>query len=339
MVDALSLSNVDFPEDEFDDSGSLKEFAISQYATFGPFQLVGNGVKTNEWCGTFSSFRGCLRTDLHEGVKIFDCKDYTGKVYVEIHSHSCHRPSCPVCYLSWATREAHKIESRLAEAEKRFGKAEHVVASVTIGDYGLGYEDLRDKVVKVLESRGVIGGCMIFHGFRYNTVRLWYWSPHFHVLGVIKGGYKCRNCNHERRDCRACNGFNGREVRGFEKDGYIVKVMGERKTVFGTAWYQLNHSTIRTNVKRPHACTWFGVCSYRKLKVQVEKQKSLCPICGEELVKLHYLGRRCIAKDRTSHGYIGSFIDDLLDVDGLPIWVEAPSDSYVRYGCGSYEET
>jgi hypothetical protein len=59
------------------------------------------------------------------------------------------------------------------------------------------------------------------------------------------------------------SGFNGREVRGFEKDGYIVKVMGERKTIFGTAWYQLNHSTIRTNVKRPHACTWFGVCSYR----------------------------------------------------------------------------
>jgi hypothetical protein len=34
-----------------------------------------------------------------------------------------------------------------------------------------------------------------------------------------------------------------------------VKVKVERKTVFGTAWYQLNHSTIRTNVKRTHACT------------------------------------------------------------------------------------
>ena len=143
-----------------------------------------------------------------------------------------------------------------------------------------------------------IGGCLIFHAFRFNNVRLWYWSPHFHVLGVIKGGCGCRSCNHELGDCRSYSGFNGREVRGFEKDGYIVKVMGERKTIFGTAWYQLNHSTIRTNVKRPHACTWFGVCSYRKLKVKVEKRNSLCPICGEELVKLHYFGDRRIVKNK-----------------------------------------
>jgi hypothetical protein len=328
MVDALSLSNIDFPEDEFEDSGSPKEFAMSKYATFGVFQLVGNGVKTNEWCGKFSSYGGCVRVDLHKGVNLLDGTNYTGKAYVEIHSHSCHRPSCPVCYLSWASREAYKIEGRLAEAGKRFGKAEHVVASIPFGDYGLGYEDLRNKVVKVLESRGVIGGCLIFHGFRYNYVRLWYWSPHFHVLGVIKGGYGCRNCNHERGDCRSCSGFNGREVRGFEKDGYIVKVMGERKTIFGTAWYQLNHSTIRTNVKRPHACTWFGVCSYRKLKVKVEKKKSLCPICGEELVKLHYLGVRRIVKERGSPDYVGSFVDNLVDESGSVNWCEAPSGSY-----------
>jgi hypothetical protein len=53
-----------------------------------------------------------------------------------------------------------------------------------------------------------------------------------------------------------------------------VKVMGESKTVFGTHWYQLNHSTIRTNVRRPHVCTGFGVCSYRKLKVKAENRKS-----------------------------------------------------------------
>jgi len=121
-------------------------------------------------------------------------------------------------------------------------------------------------------------------------------------------------------------------VRGFEKDGYIVKVMGERKTIFRTAWYQLNHSTIRTNVKRPHACTWFGVCSYRRLKVKVEKKKALCPICGEELVKLRYLGVRRIVKVKGERGYVGSFVDDLVDSDGSPNWCEAPSCSY-----GSYE--
>jgi hypothetical protein len=120
-------------------------------------------------------------------------------------------------------------------------------------------------------------------------------------------------------------------VRGFEKDGYIVKVLGERKTVFGTASYQLNHSAIRTDVKRPHACTWFGVCSYRRLKVKVAKKKALCPICGEELVKLRYLGVRRIVKVKGERGYVGSFVDDMVDGNDLPNWCEAPSGSYCSY--------
>ena len=328
MVDSLSLSNVDFPEGEFEDSCSLKEVTGTKYATFGVFQLVGNGVQTNLLCGKFSSYRGCIRGDLHKGVNQLDGTNYTDKAYVEIHSHSCHKPSCPVCYLSWASRAAHRIEGRLAEARKRFGEADHIVVSLPMWDYELQYEDLRKKTIRVLKNRGVIGGCLIFHGFRYNRVRLWYWSPHFHILGVIKGGYRCRTCSHERGDCRGCSGFNGREVRGFETDGYIVKVLGKRKTIFGTAWYQLNHSTIRTNVKRPHVYTWFGVCSYRKLKVTVEKKQSVCPICGEELVRLHHLGIRQIVKDRNSPEFIASFVDDLVDDDGALNWCEASSGSY-----------
>ena len=64
------------------------------------------------------------------------------------------------------------------------------------------------------------------------------------------------------------------------------------------------------------------------MKVKVEKKKSLCPICGEELVKLHYLGLRRIVKDRDSPDYVSSFIDDLVGSDGSPNWVEASSGSY-----------
>jgi hypothetical protein len=65
------------------------------------------------------------------------------------------------------------------------------------------------------------------------------------------------------------------------------------------------------------------------LKVKVEKKKeALCPICGEELVKLHYLGVRRIVKDGESPDYVGSFIDDLVDSDGSLNWCEAPSGSY-----------
>ena len=107
--------------------------------------------------------------------------------------------------------------------------------------------------------------------------------------------------------------------------------MGERKTIFGTAWYQLNHATLRVGVKRFQPVTWFGVCSYRKLKVKVEKKKDLCPICGEELVKLQYLGFRRIVKERDLPDYVGSFVDDLVESDGSAIWREV--------GSGSYEET
>jgi hypothetical protein len=73
------------------------------------------------------------------------------------------------------------------------------------------------------------------------------------------------------------------------------------------------------------------------LKVKVEKRKSLCPICGEELVKLHYLGVRRIVKERGSPDYVGCFVDDLVDSDGSLNWCEASSGSYRNYGSGSYE--
>ena len=59
-----------------------------------------------------------------------------------------------------------------------------------------------------------------------------------------------------------------------------------------------------------------------------EKRKDLCPICHEELVKLHYLGVRHIVKERGSPEYVGSFIDDLIGADGSPNWCEARSGSY-----------
>jgi hypothetical protein len=64
------------------------------------------------------------------------------------------------------------------------------------------------------------------------------------------------------------------------------------------------------------------------LKVKVEKKKSLCPICGEELVNLHYLGVRRIVKDRDSPDFVGSFVDDLFESDGSLNWCEAASGSY-----------
>jgi hypothetical protein len=121
----------------------------------------------------------------------------------------------------------------------------------------------------------------------------WRWNPHFHVLGFVGGeGYgKCRSC--KGADCYKCKGFEGVTRTENKKDGWLVKVLEKRKTVGGTCWYQLNHCSIRRGSKKSHAATWFGVCSYRKLKLINGMDvgiKHTCPICNSELVRIRYLG-------------------------------------------------
>jgi hypothetical protein len=332
----MSLDASVFEDDVFDDvesdlrsSKSLGGFVpvVGEWGSYGEYRLVGHGIVTSDMCGRWLCFKGCIRTDLHDHISLSG-ENFKGKIFVRVIHHSCDKPSCPVCFKSgWAVRQAGKIEGRLAEASKRFGQVEHIVATVPPKFYGLDYDTLRSKVVKVLFDRGIVGGVLIFHGFRYNLRHSWYWSPHFHVLGYIIGGYgRCRGC---KKCVKGCGGFVDRSYRCFERDGCVVRVLGKRKTVFGTAWYQLNHATIKPDVRRFHVATWFGNCSYRKLKVTVEKRKDLCPICSEELVKLHYLGARRIVKVKDEQGYVGSFVDDLVDGDGLVTWCEASSGSYI----------
>jgi len=318
---------------EFDglEDGSDVESFENRWGCYGDFQLVGNGEVGSYYCGKFQSFKGCLRVDLHNIITT-DGKSFAGKVFVRKVRFSCGKPSCPVCYERfWAVREAGNIEGRLAEASKRFGLVEHIVVAVPPKFYGLSFVDLRKKAIEVLFARGVAGGAMIFHGFRYNVRQRWYWSPHFHVLGFILGGYgRCRGCE---KCVKGCGGFVDRSYRCYETDGCIVKVLGKRKTVFGTAWYQLNHSSIKVNAKRFHVATWFGVCSYRKLKVTVEKHEDLCPICRHELINIRYFGDKHFVLDGDSPDYRRDSFEDC-EEDGQPVWVERVKP---RYGSGSYE--
>ena len=269
----------------------------NRWASYGKFQLVGNGKVTNENCGRFKGLRGCLRHELHDVIAP-DGKNYKGKVFIKKVRFTCHKPSCPICYeYSWAVRQAGSIEYRLMALSKKFGEVEHIVISVPSRDYGLTLKCLRKKAVKILYDCGIVGGVMIFHGFRYNPRKGWYWSIHFHVLGFVLGGYgRCRHC--KGGDCYACDGSLGKFYRAYRSDGYskgyIVKVLGKRKksfygdkpNIFGTAWYQLNHATIDTTKERFHVATWFGVCSYRSFKLTPLRRKALCPICNRELYRV-----------------------------------------------------
>jgi len=233
------------------------------------FQPVGRGLKRSEFCGSWRSFMVCKNKELHEG-KLLHGVDCTDKVVVR-HKHLwCHKSSCPVCFISgWSLREARAIEGRINEGVRLgFGKPEHITVSVGLVDRDLPEFVMRERSRVALLDRGVIGGCMMFHGYRIDRGRgVLVWSPHFHTLGFVKHGFdRCRECVHDRGDCASCDGFKRREVRGYAKDGYLVKVHAVRKTILGTAHYELNHATIRIGIKRFQSVTWFGICSYSKLK-------------------------------------------------------------------------
>lgn len=306
-----------------------KKSVIDNFFSYGEYELVGHGEQTNSKCGKFKRFEGCLNIEAHNAVRCFYPSLKKNSVYIRSVYHSCDKPTCPKCFkYGWAVRQATRMEKRLKEASKRFGLVEHIVVSVPKKEYGLSLEALRKRVIKILSNRGVIGGSLIFHAFRYRNHSVarrkglsvgWYWNPHFHCLGFVGGeGYgKCRRC--KGGDCYACGGFEGVTRRENKKDGWIVRVLAKRKTVGGTAWYQLNHSSIRrSGSKKSHAATWFGVCSYRKLKLINGKDvgiKHKCPICGGDLVRVRYRG----VFSEISVSRRGQ-IRGMFDANGEPLW-------------------
>jgi hypothetical protein len=322
------LWSTDFDENEPDSCGD-------GFGVFGTFRLVGHGKVSNERCGKYLSLLGCLDEEAHNRIDL-NGVNHHGEAYVRAVRCSCNRPSCPLCYKSWAVRSAKVIEAKLFEASKTRGKVEHVIVSVPSKDYGLPFKVLRKKVVAVAKSRGVLGGCLIFHALRYDPCQHWYAGLHFHLLAFIRGGYgRCRSCR--KQFCSECDGFEGVAFRGQLKDEYLVKVASageERKSVCGTAVYELGHSTYDDSVKNFRIIVWFGSCSSRQLKgVKVELPKALCGICGGELRPVMYTGanaclvdmKREISKSKGSF----EFTSDLYE-NGELVWTY--SVRRVRFG-------
>ena len=293
---------------------------------------VGRGIKTSVFCGAWRSYVVCKNTELHEG-KFLNGVDVTGKVVVHLQHLYCNKSSCPVCFISgWSVREARSIEGRIDEGVRLgFGKPEHITVSVAVVDRDLPESVFRKRCRLALLDRGVIGGEMTFHGYRIDRLRgCLVWSPHYHCLGFIEHGFdRCRECVHDRGDCALCDGLKGREVRGYVKDRYLVKVHDIRKTVFGTAHYQLNHAAIRVGIRRFQSVTWFGVCSYRKYKSAKLKAVTLCAVCGGEMSRCGHVGRRHIVKDLGHADYVPVFVDDEFDVSGAPNYVDLGGGSCV----------
>lgn len=267
------------------------------YENFVP---VGRGVPSSPNCAKYVGIRTCEDVEAHKG-KFLGCRDATGMAVVKHMHWWCHRPLCPRCFIrGWATREARSIESRLEEGTRRgYGKVEHIVVSFNSDDACLDWKVLRKKACLALKDRGVIGNCTVFHGYSMNRERTFLvWHPHYHALGYVEGdGFdRCRWCVHVREDCSVCDGFKGKEVRGFKKDGILVRVLSARKksyygdkpNVFGTAFYQLHHSTVKIGIGRFHVVVWNGNVSNKQFKTPKAVFDVKCPVCKESMHKARY---------------------------------------------------
>jgi hypothetical protein len=244
---------------------------------------AGRGVVSSELCGEFRGRRVCHDKEHHKGV-VYKDVDFTGMNVVMNTYYHCHKVLCVVCFASgFAVREAQVFESRIAEAvERGFGVPEHIVLSPPRSLWDLPFSELFELSYVVLRDRGVTAVGLIPHGRRIDRkARNLFWSPHIHGIGFILGGFDvCRNCVHKRGDCEFClKGFKGRQVRGYKKDKWIVKVEPKRKSIFGTAVYLLNHCTVKVGLKRFHSVRWFGLLGNRVFRAVNSKRSAGCPVC------------------------------------------------------------
>ncbi len=72
--------------------------------------------------------------------------------------------------------------------------------------------------------------------------------------------------------------------------------------------------------------TWFGNCSYRRLKVTYEVRKMLCPFCLHELEDGQYFGSKVFAKNINAVDYVRDNWLPLLE-DGVQVWVVTPESN------------
>jgi hypothetical protein len=106
-------------------------------------------------------------------------------------------------------------------------------------------------------------------------------------------------------------------------DDKVVTVSGDKVNVFWTLSYQLSHAGLIVDSKRAVVVRWFGICSYRALKVTVERRKQLCPICNGEFVQIRRLTDEI---DLPSDCHV--HVVDLCGRDGEPRFIEAFAVSY-----------
>lgn len=265
------------------------------------FTLPGQGEQTNDKCGEWTHPLSCP----NHGQMTLD-----GLIHDRyVATHSCHNPNCPICYESWASRQAVNSSDKLIQAiglykhdGHKIGRVNHIAFSPPqdlakeLIRTPAGSRRLRTMAGGHARKAGVRGGVMIFHPFRQNDPRednfrqdlkpyVWYESPHFHVIGF---------------------GWLKKSNEFYNETGWIYHNIGRRETIKGTIKYTLTHCGI---AKGFQAVTYFGMLSNGKIMVdRIEKatEPIKCQACNEAL---HLYGMEAKTGDNAD-GYEIDWNDD-----------------------------
>jgi hypothetical protein len=294
---------------------------ITQYDSFpvrgrflSPYMVVGRDPPTNPFCGKHRRYLKCDLTSLHGSIE--------GRDFYHNCVTNCHSYRCCLCWkYGWCVIRARVIECRFLTAEKILGlsvkNVEHLCASAPKHVYGLSPQEMSKKAILALRNSGVIGGVNILHPFRKDLKRRdLYLSFHYHVLGYIEGGYdRCRSCVKAGGACWDCDGFEGVARRAYKRDGWIVSmaknengVVEKRDSIFGTAWYQCEHSGFKVGVRRFQIVEWWGNVAKRKFKTVLKPIEHVCGVCKNSL-KSSFLpfGTEPIVANRGERGFLKNF--------------------------------
>ena len=178
------------------------------------------------------------------------------------------------------------------------------------------FRSCRERSYEIAQACGIMAGGAFPHPYRIrcsgcgehpiqdwadscpkcgSTAFEWYFSPHFHAVGV---------------------GWTQDTVENYEKTGWVVKNLGVRKSVFWTVQYLLSHAGIRKGI---HTVTWFGrLCSNRMEKTPILGAiREICPFCGRYLHPLIWAGL-----DPPPFEKFQDDVDRLLE----SAWILEPSD-------------
>ena len=225
--------------------------------------------KTFSLCGHGDPYHDC------QDLLYFGCKnehgyfnEAKGKAYVKVVRRNCGRLECPKCLDKVTTNKARKIQKRLKAWKVDRLTIKHIIVSPNSKETKyMDYPDIKTKAYKLMKQCGVLGGVLIVHPFRCNDFHR-YEKPglHFHIIGY--------------------GNVRGNKVKEmFEKEKWIIKNKGKRKSTFITIKYILGHCGVSPKYK---SINWFGCCSYNKLKVKDDEKIPGCPYCGEELFQMEY---------------------------------------------------